>query len=166
MHMKPITPRGKIILEKKIKAISEHQSDLVIQMASARDQGDLSENAAYQALCEELKLLQSDLLFLQETLRSSIVVSKGFDRDEVQFGATVTLEELDNNNEKKSYTLVDEFCLEELNNITSSSEKQPRFINVESPIGQKLLGTKINKIIHLPKGYMKITNIYYNFLPE
>ena len=116
------------------------------KIAAARDEGDLKENAEYHAQREAQGLLQAKIDQLKSTLaRAQIVDSSQINKDEVAFGATVT---------------VVEDGLEEV--ITLVGEGDEDYDNnkykITSPIGQGLLGKKKGDIakIEVPSGVLKM----------
>ena len=76
------------------------------KIASARSEGDLSENAEYHAQRENQGMLQAKINLLRDKLaRASIVDMSKLPKDEVAFGATVVVKDLDYDDEE-TYTLV------------------------------------------------------------
>ena len=114
------------------------------QIAEARDKGDLSENAEYDAAKEAQGLLEMKIAKLKEKIASARVVDTSkLAKDKVLLYSTVRIKNLTSGMEL-NYTLVPE----------SESNIVEKKISVSSPIGQGLLGKKIGEIakIDVPSG--------------
>ncbi len=114
------------------------------QIAEARDKGDLSENAEYDAAKNAQGMLEMRISKLQDMIRNARPIDESkMDASRVQILSTVKLKNLKNNAEMK-YTLVPE------NEADLKSGK----ISVTSPIAKGLLGkAKGNKVdITIPNG--------------
>lgn len=117
---------------------------IVNNIANARAEGDLSENAEYHAQRENQGLLQAKINLLRDKLaRASIVDFSKIPKDEVAFGATVVVKDLDFDDEE-TYTLVG----------AGEEDYDTGKILVTSPIGQGLVGKKIGDAVKIavPKG--------------
>ncbi len=102
------------------------------QIAEARDKGDLSENAEYDAAKEAQGLLELKISKLEETLQNARIVDESqLDTSKVLILCKVTIKNV-KNNQKQTYTLVPE------NEADLKSGK----ISVNSPIAKGLLGKK------------------------
>jgi transcription elongation factor GreA len=102
------------------------------QIAEARDKGDLSENAEYDAAKEAQGLLELKISKLEETLQNARIVDESqLDTSKVLILCKVTIKNV-KNNQKMTYTLVPE------NEADLKSGK----ISVNSPIAKGLLGKK------------------------
>jgi transcription elongation factor GreA len=103
------------------------------QIAEARDKGDLSENAEYDAAKEAQGLLELKISKIQEKLRNARIIDESkMDSSKVLLLSTVTIKNLRNNATMK-YTLVPE----EEADLKSSK------ISVGSPMAKGLLGKKV-----------------------
>tara|TARA_B100001250_G_scaffold394234_1_gene397885 strand:+ start:1152 stop:1628 length:477 start_codon:yes stop_codon:yes gene_type:complete len=114
------------------------------QIAEARDKGDLSENAEYDAAKEAQGLLEMKIAKLEEKIISARVVDTSkLAKDKVLLYCNVTIKNLDSGAEI-NYILVPE----------SESDIVKKKISISSPIGQGLLGKKIGEIakINVPSG--------------
>ena len=117
------------------------------KIASARSEGDLSENAEYHAQRENQGMVQAKINLLRDKLsRASIVDMSKIDKSEVAFGATVVVKDLDFDDEE-TYTLVG----------AGEEDYDTGKILVTSPIGQGLVGKKVGESaeIAVPKGTIK-----------
>jgi transcription elongation factor GreA len=114
------------------------------QIAEARDKGDLSENAEYDAAKEAQGLLEAKISKLRNTLASARLVDDSkIDNSKVYILSTVKIRNTKNNVEV-SYTLVAE------NEANLALKK----ISVDSPIGKGLLGKAVGDIaeVQVPAG--------------
>jgi transcription elongation factor GreA len=117
------------------------------RVATARDMGDLSENAEYHAAREDQGILQAKINELKSRLSlASIVERSSMPTDTVAFGAKVKVLDLTHDDEEE-YELVGPGEDDPFNNK----------ILTTSPIGQGLLGKKVGETaeIQAPKGTMK-----------
>ncbi|MFP6602481.1 MAG: transcription elongation factor GreA, partial [Pirellulaceae bacterium] len=127
-------------------------------IAAARAEGDLSENAEYHAQREAMGMLQAKInLMRSELARASIVDPSKLPKDEVVFGATVTVKDLDYGDEEQ-FTLV---------GAGDEDYDAGRYL-ITSPIGQGLLGKKKgNQVeIDVPKGTLRFEIIDISFESE
>ncbi len=100
------------------------------QIAEAREKGDLSENAEYDAAKEAQGLLEAEIAQLEEKLANARLVDEDkIDDSKVYILSTVTIKEK-NSGSKMNYTLVAE----------NEADIKKGKISVESPIGKGLLG--------------------------
>ncbi len=118
------------------------------QIAEARDKGDLSENAEYDAAKEAQGLMEARIANLVSNLSNARLVDETkIDTSRVLILSTVKLRNNKNKAEMK-YTLVAE------NEADFKSNK----ISVSSPIGKGLLGKKVGEvaIIKIPNGELEL----------
>lgn len=123
------------------------------QIAEARDKGDLSENAEYDAAKEAQGLLEMKIAKMQETLRNARIIDQSkLDTNTVQILSKVKIQNVKNKAEME-YTIVAE---------TEANLKEKK-ISVSSPIGKGLLGKSKGDVvkIQVPNGVMEfeIVNI-------
>lgn len=114
------------------------------QIAEARDKGDLSENAEYDAAREAQGLLELRIAKLQQTILDSRIIDESkLDLSTVQILSKVKIRNT-KNNATMQYTLVAE---------TEADFKQGK-ISINTPIAKGLLGKKVGDVaeIQLPVG--------------
>ena len=114
------------------------------QIAEARDKGDLSENAEYDAAKEAQGLVEMRIARLRKkVINSRVIDSSQVDHSKVSILSTVQIKNI-TNNLNQSYTLVPE----------SETDLKIGKISINTPIAQGLLGKKIGEItkIVLPNG--------------
>ncbi|MDP5010479.1 MAG: transcription elongation factor GreA [Crocinitomicaceae bacterium] len=117
------------------------------QIAEARDKGDLSENAEYDAAKEAQGLLEMKISKLEAIVANARLIDEThMDNSKVFILSKVTIKNVVNNAEMQ-YTLVAE-------NEADLKEKK---ISVDSPIGKGLLGKTKGEIadVQTPNGIMK-----------
>ncbi len=103
-------------------------------VAEARDKGDLSENAEYDAAREAQALLEIKISKLKELIANARIIDESkLDLSKVSILTTVKIKNTKNNAVMK-YTLVAE----------SEADLKHGKISVDSPIGKALLGKKVN----------------------
>ena len=118
------------------------------QIAEARDKGDLSENAEYDAAKEAQGLLEMKIAKLEEVVANARVLDTDqLDVSRVMVLSTVRLKNPANGMEFQ-YTLVSE----------SEADLKAGKISVGSPIGKGLLGKEVGDLaeIQVPNGIMKL----------
>ncbi len=117
-------------------------------IAEARDKGDLSENAEYDAAKEAQGLLELKISKLEETLANARLIDESqLDVSKVLVLSTVRLKNKQNGMEM-TYTLVAE----------SEADLESGEISVTSPIGHGLLGKEVGDVaeISVPNGTLKL----------
>ena len=123
------------------------------QIAEAREKGDLSENAEYDAAKEAQGLLEAEIAQLEEKLANARLVDEDkIDDSKVYILSTVTIKDKASGKEM-NYTLVAE----------NEADIKKGKISVESPIGKGLLGKEVGEVaeIETPAGtkQFEIVNI-------
>ncbi len=137
---------------KKLREELDHLRDVERPKASqaiaeARDKGDLSENAEYDAAKEAQGLLEMRISKMEETLSNARLIDESqLDTSKVLVLSTVKLRNQQNGMEM-SYTLVAE----------SEADLKSGKISVSSPIGKGLLGKEVGDVaeITVPNGTIK-----------
>ncbi len=123
------------------------RSDIAKQIAEARDKGDLSENAEYDAAKDAQGLLELKIAKLESVVGNARVIDETkIDTSKVSVLSTVKIKNI-SNGQVIAYTLVSE----------KEADLKARKISVQSPIGQGLLGKKVNEVakIKVPAGEME-----------
>ncbi|MGD1845456.1 MAG: transcription elongation factor GreA [Salibacteraceae bacterium] len=117
------------------------------QIAEARDKGDLSENAEYDAAKEAQGLLELKISKLEDIIGNARIVDESqVDSSKAFILSKVKIKNIANDREL-SYTLVSE----------NEADLKAGKISVESPIGKGLLGKEVGEIaeIKVPNGTLK-----------
>jgi transcription elongation factor GreA len=135
-----ITAEGKKELEKELEQFKSRRGDIADKIAEARDYGDLSENAEYDAAREEQGLVESRIAEIEDILLNADII-KATKRSTVGLGSKV---ELKSGSKKITYIVVGPV---EANPLEGK-------ISNESPIGLALFGKKVGDkaTVTTPKG--------------
>tara|TARA_B110000438_G_C15792160_1_gene641200 strand:+ start:354 stop:830 length:477 start_codon:yes stop_codon:yes gene_type:complete len=139
MEKEPITING---LEKIKKELQELKSikrpKIVAAIAEARAHGDLKENAEYHAAKEEQAKIESRVIEINDLIaRANVIdVTKLEKKNNVVFGSTVYLINLENK-EKKKYKIVGK----------DEADATKSYIYFRSPIGKALIGKKKKELV-------------------
>ncbi|HMU78586.1 MAG: transcription elongation factor GreA [Bacteroidia bacterium] len=148
MSITYLTEEGLKKLQDELTHLKTVQRPLISkQIAEARDKGDLSENAEYDAAKDAQGLLELKISKMEELLSSARIVDESkIDTSKVSILSKVKIKNLANKQEV-TYTLVAE----------NEADLKAGKISVTSPIGKGLLGKKKGEIaeITVPSGKLK-----------
>ncbi|MFI5219631.1 MAG: transcription elongation factor GreA [Bacteroidia bacterium] len=143
-----LTPEGLKKLKDEIHYMKNvERPNISKQISEARDKGDLSENAEYDAAKDAQGMLELKISKLEETLSNARIIDESkIDASKVSVLSKVKIKNL-SNKQMVMYTLVAE------NEADLKSGK----ISVTSPIGKGLLGKKVGEVaeIEIPSGKIK-----------
>ena len=129
----------------KLKTID--RPHVINQIAEARDKGDLSENAEYDAAKEAQGLLEARISKLEIDLSNSRIIDESkLDDSKVSLLSKVTIKNISNNTEM-TYAIVSE----------SEADLAAKKISASSPIGKGLMGKVVNDVVDItvPNGIIK-----------
>ena len=124
-------------------------------IAEARDKGDLSENAEYDAAKEWQGKLETEIAMLKKTIiEAKIIDTTHLDTSTVQILSTVELRNVKNKMTMK-YTIVS----------ATEADLRSGKLSVETPIAKGLLGKKVGDIaeIQVPQGTIQLEVVSINF---
>ena len=116
-------------------------------IAEARDKGDLSENAEYDAAKEAQGMLEMKIAQLKDLVANARIIDETkLTTDEVQLMSVVTIKNL-KNNATQTYTIV----------ADSEANLREMKISTSTPIAKGLMGHKVGDIVEItvPAGVMK-----------
>ncbi len=135
-----LTSEGRSELEVELEQLKSRRGDIADKIAEARDYGDLSENAEYDAAREEQGLVESRIAEIEEILMNAEII-KGGSKGKVSLGSVV---ELKMGKKTVKYTVVGPVEADPLEGKISN----------ESPIGTALFGKKVGDSVTIttPKG--------------
>lgn len=140
-----MTPRSHDQLQKELHRLKTRERPAMVQAIKvAREHGDLSENAEYDAAKESQGHIESRILMLEDKLARAQVVDLGDQTpDRVLFGTTVVLEDLSSGDEV-TYTLVGE----------DEADIRQALLSVKSPVGRALIGKRVDDevTVKVPSG--------------
>lgn len=137
---KYFTEQGLQKLQDELDQLKSVQRPLISkQIAEARDKGDLSENAEYDAAKEAQGLLELKISKLQESLANAKIIDESkMDSSKVFILSKVTIKNLKTGAAMK-YTIVPE----------EEADLRNARISVESPIAKGLLGKKVGEQVEI-----------------
>ena len=141
MEKEPITVRGLEKLKEELIFLKEKKRpEIIAAIAEARSHGDLKENAEYHAAKDEQgkiegRINQINYLFSNANI---IDVTKLENKDNVVFGSTVDLLDLESN-KKKTYKIVGK----------DEADLKKKLIYFQSPIGKGLIGKNKNELVEI-----------------
>jgi len=124
------------------------------EIGEARDKGDLSENAEYDAAKEAQGLLEMRIAQLQDTIRNSRIIDESkLDFSTVQILSKVKIKNL-NNNAQMEYAIVSE----------AEADLKNGKISITTPIAKGLMGKKVGDKLEVtvPSGIMKFEILEIN----
>lgn len=135
-----ITAEGKHELETELATLKARRGEVAENIANARDFGDLSENAEYDAAREEQGLVETRIAEIEEIINNADIIKSG-SKSHIELGSKVSLK---TGKMTVIYTIVGPV---EANPLEGK-------ISNESPIGQALFGKKVgdDATITTPKG--------------
>lgn len=125
-----LTKEGIEELDTELKSLVAERGAIADRIKTAREFGDLSENAEYSAARQEQERNEARISELENILQNAEVIKKPKGDSKVQLGSSVKLK--DDNGKTKEYQVVG----------TVEADPLEGKISDESPIGQSLLGKK------------------------
>jgi len=134
----PVTIKGAELLKEELQRLRSTDRPNVIQaIAEARAQGDLSENAEYEAAKEKQSFIEGRIAELESKLSNLQIIDPTTLNAEgrVVFGATVNIEDLDSG-DNKTYQIVGD----------DEADIKAGKISVSSPIARALIGKSAGEI--------------------
>ena len=143
-----LTYEGIQELEAELKELKvNRRKDIAQKIKDARAQGDLSENAEYDAAKDEQAKIEARIVAIEKMLRNAVLIDQeDADKDTVGLGSKVTLFD-------------EEFEEEVTYHIVGSAEANPEKnrISNESPLGMGLIGHKAGVAVEIdaPMGIIK-----------
>jgi transcription elongation factor GreA len=138
MSDKPIylTLQGKRKLEQELDhLVNVRRKEVAVAIQSAKDEGDISENSAYDEAKMTQSFVEGRIQTIEAQLRNAVIIAENGSSDHVDLGSKVTV--------------VEEGFDEETYHLVGSAEADPLEgkISNESPIGKALLGAKVGDIV-------------------
>ncbi|MBR5192250.1 MAG: transcription elongation factor GreA [Clostridia bacterium] len=145
-----LTKEGKEELEKRLEYLKvEKRKEITERIKTAREFGDLSENAEYDAAKNEQAMIEGEILEIEEKLNHAVIIKENANKKGViSLGSKVDFVDEDLG-EVFSYEIVG----------TTEADVELNRISNESPIGNALLGRKAGDTVRVsaPAGITTIT---------
>lgn len=130
MEKVPMTPLGAEKLKSELGRLKEERPKISREIGIARDHGDLSENAEYHAAKERQGMVEARIKDIEDKLaRAEVIDPTKLSGDRVRFGATVTVTNLDTE-EDATYQIVG----------ADEADINHGTISVSAPLARALIG--------------------------
>ena len=156
MEKHPMTPQGYERLRDELRRLKqEDRPRVIVAIATAREHGDISENAEYHAAKEHQGMIEARIKELEaKTSRAEVIDPKQVLSDRIQFGAEVTV--LDEETEKSAtYRIVG----------ADEGNIQSGFLSYTAPLARALIGKAVGQTVEIttPSGVRsyEITKVRY-----
>jgi transcription elongation factor GreA len=154
----PVTPEGQKVLQEELDFLKKVERPRIIEaIKTARELGDLKENAEYHEAKREQSHIEGRIQYLEGTLSNCQVidVTKLNATGRVVFGCTVTIMNL-SNEEEVTYKLVGE----------DEADIRKNKLSVSSPIAHALIGKEEGDevTVQTPSGLLKYEIIEVKYL--
>ncbi len=140
----PISIQGYKKLEKELERLKQERPQVIQAIKEAREEGDLKENAGYDAAREKQGMLEARITYIESRLPQFTKVDLDtLTSDRIIFGATVQVEDVDTG-DQKFFTLLG----------PDEADYSNGSISISSPVGQALLGKEEGDevSVDVPKG--------------
>lgn len=149
-----LTKEGKEELEKRLEYLKlTKRAEITERIKTAREFGDLSENAEYDAAKNEQAQIEGEILEIEAKLKYAVIIKNDAEKGKVSLGSKVDIEEVETG-DVMTYEIV---------GTTEADVEQGRISNV-SPVGNALLSKKVGDIVKVvaPAGIttIKIKKVY------
>jgi transcription elongation factor GreA len=158
MSTTPLTVRGAELLKEELTRLKHKERPAVITaIAEARAQGDLSENAEYDAAKERQGFIEGRIAELESKLSQAQIIDPGqIEKDgRVVFGTTVDLADIESD-QRMSYQIVGE----------DEADLKENKISISSPIARALIGKSVGDVavVHAPGGARQVEILDVRYL--
>lgn len=152
----PISRQGFQQLETELDRLKKERPTVIQAIKEAREEGDLRENAGYDAARERQGMLEARISYIESRMPEFNVIDvEHLGGSKAIFGATVTLEDVDSG-ETRCFTLLG----------PDEADYAKGSVSVLSPMGQALLGKEVGDevVVNAPRGRLnyEITDIAFN----
>lgn len=141
----PMTPEGYARLREEMRRLKEVDLPQVVKdIGTAREHGDISENAEYHAAKERQGMIVARISYLEQSIsRAEVIDPSKLSGNKVQFGAKVTLLNVDTE-EEQSFKIVGQ----------DEADLKQGTISVTSPMARALIGREIGDEVkvNMPAG--------------
>lgn len=140
----PISKEGYQALEQELDRLKKERPGVIQAIKEAREEGDLSENAGYDAARERQGMLEARIKYIESRMGLFNVIDLStLHSEKAIFGATVLVEDIDSG-EQREFTLLG----------PDEADYSKGSISILSPVGQALLGKEVGDeiIVNAPRG--------------
>ena len=152
----PISQQGFAQLEQELERLKAERPAIIQAIKEAREEGDLRENAGYDAARERQGMTEARITYIESRMSQfQIIDLDTLNGDKVIFGATVEVEDVDTE-EQKSFTLMG----------PDEADFSKGSISVLSPVGRALLGKEAGDevTVDIPRGRVTYEILSVQFL--
>ncbi len=140
----PISVQGFKQLEVELERLKKERPDVIQAIKEAREEGDLSENAGYDAARERQGMLEARIQYIESRMAQFNVIDLDtLSGEHVIFGATVVIEDVETE-ETKTFTLLG----------PDEADFSKGTISVQSPVARAMLGKEEGDeiVVDAPRG--------------
>ena len=144
-----MTPEGLAALRAELEQLETHaRREVAARIKTAREWGDLKENAEYHDAKNAQALLERRIALLNDQLRRAVEVTDTADSDTIGFGSTVEFRDEDSG-KSQTFTLVGSY----------EARGEAGRLSNESPVARALLGRTVGETVtvQLPRGERRLT---------
>lgn len=158
---RPITPNGYAALRQELKKLKAMRPEISHAIEVARANGDISENADYDAAQAKLGMTEAKIRDIESKLSMADVIDpcKITKLDKIVFGLSTRIEDLDSG-EKRYLRIVG----------SEESDVEKGHISFESPLGRGLIGKALGDVakVQLPGGVKEyeILEVFCDYVPN
>jgi transcription elongation factor GreA len=151
----PISREGFLQLHRELANLKKERPKIIELIKDAREEGDLKENAGYDAARERQSMLEARISHLESRLAQLNVIDiDNLSADRAIFGATVTIVDVDSD-EQKTFTLLG----------PDEADYASGSISVQSPMGAAILGKQVGDefVVDAPRGRLTYEVLHIAF---
>jgi len=139
-----MTPAGALKLREELARLKEERPKISREIGVAREHGDLKENAEYHAAKERQGMVEARIKDIEDKLaRAEVIDPSKLGGDKVRFGATVTVTNLDTD-EEQTFRIVG----------ADEADVDHGTISVSAPLARAMIGKSVGDdfVVKLPGG--------------
>ncbi len=144
MNSIPISKEGFRALEQELERLKKERPEVIQAIKEAREEGDLRENAGYDAARERQGMLEARIKYIESRMGLfNIIDLSTLSSEKAIFGATVLVEDVDSGEQRK-FTLLG----------PDEADYAKGSISIHSPVGSALLGKEVGDeiVVDAPRG--------------
>jgi len=156
MSGNPISVQGFERLKRELDTLKQERPSVIQAIKEAREEGDLRENAGYEAARERQGMLEARINHIESCLSNCNVIDINTQRgNSIAFGATVEIEDLETG-ERKRFTLLG----------PDEADFASGSISVHSPLARALLGLEAGDeaVVNAPRGRIEYEIVSVEYL--